>query len=91
MTLAEALAQVELVTGKMYQTRVNDKWVQVRVFDASQLPAAAGVNIEEAMMDAWFDTPQTAPVRLIKAMPLHQVYPKPIVITEDDLAPGDLP
>jgi hypothetical protein len=92
MTLAEALAQVELETGKTYQTRLNDKLIQVRVIDASKLPAAGSLATDNAMLDRWFDTPQLAPVRVLsEAEFIRYMYPKPIEITEDDLTPGDLP
>ncbi len=92
MTLAEALAQVDLELGKTYETRLEDKLIQVRVIDASQQPLSESLVTDEAMLDRWFDTPPVATVRVVDhAEFIETMYPKPIEITEDDLAPGDLP
>jgi hypothetical protein len=91
MTLAEALAQVKLEPGKTYQTRLDDKLIQVRVIDVSELPAAENLSADSPMLDRWFDTPQLAPVRILnEAEFIRSMYPKPIEIADDDLAPGDL-
>jgi len=91
MTLAEALAQVELEPGKTYETRLDDKLIQVRVIDVSKQPAAESLATDNAMLDRWFEMPQLAPVRVLSEPEfIRYMYPKPVEITEDDLMPGDL-
>ena len=51
MTLAEALAQVDLEPGRTYSCLVNGKRVTVRVVPASALEPAARYDESDVMLD----------------------------------------
>ena len=66
MTLADALANVELEEGVTYGCLVNGKQVTVRVAPASSIAPSARYDESDVMLDAWCDLPsqgKRVPVR----------------------------
>jgi hypothetical protein len=57
MTLAEALAQVNLETGRTYDCVVNGKHVTVRVVPAGTLGPSARYDESDVMLDPWCELP----------------------------------
>jgi hypothetical protein len=57
MTLAEALAQVELEEGRSYDCIVNGKRVTVRVAPRSAIAPSARYDESDAMLDPWCELP----------------------------------
>jgi hypothetical protein len=57
MTLAEALANVELEPGRTYECRVQGKRVVVQVSPGSLTEPAARFDESDVMLDAWCDLP----------------------------------
>jgi hypothetical protein len=57
MTLAEALANVELEAGKTYDCLVNGKHVTVHVTPASRISPAARYDESDVMLDPWCELP----------------------------------
>jgi len=58
MTLAEALAQVELEEGRSYDCIVNGKRVTVRVAPKSFIAPSARYDESDVMLDPWIELPQ---------------------------------
>jgi hypothetical protein len=70
MTLAEALAQVQLEPGQTYACSVNGKQVTVRVAPKDAPLAVSRYNESDVMLDAWCDLPsQGTPTRVLKVTP----------------------
>jgi hypothetical protein len=90
MSLAEALQNVELESGRTYQVEVGDKIVQVKVVSKAQLPLAMAVEGDEAPFTTSPDLSPTAPTTILRATRTISGYDRPFVITEDDLKAGDL-
>ena len=57
MTLAEALSQVELETGRTYDCVVNGKRVIVRVAPPSAIAPSARYEESDVMLDPWCELP----------------------------------
>jgi hypothetical protein len=57
MTLAEALANVELEAGKTYDCLVNGNHVTVHVTPASRISPAARYDESDVMLDPWCELP----------------------------------
>jgi hypothetical protein len=57
MTLAEALANVELEAGKKYHCVVKGKPVTIEVAPASQIAPSAAYDESDVMLDAWCGLP----------------------------------
>ena len=57
MTLAEALAQVELEAGRTYDCMVKGQRVVVRVGEPSAVLPAARYDESDVMLDPWTEFP----------------------------------
>ncbi len=57
MTLAEALAQVDLELGRTYDCVVNGKRVTVRVAPPSSVAPSACYDESDVMLDSWCELP----------------------------------
>lgn len=88
MTLDQALANVQLETGRTYEVRVRDQVIQVRVLDGKS-PALLELSGDATMYSAPFEWPLFRGT-LIRPKYSELSPPSPIVITEDALTPGDL-
>jgi hypothetical protein len=64
MTLAEALAQVDLEPGRTYDCVVKGQRVTVRVVPAGTIGPAARYDESDVMLDAWCDL--QSPGKLIR-------------------------
>src|SRR5690348_4847448 len=59
-SLAEALNDVELETGRTYRCRVKEFWVELRVLDPATEPEAPMILESEVPMDPWTELPEPA-------------------------------
>jgi hypothetical protein len=67
MTLAEALAQVDLEAGRTYDCVVNGKRVTVRVVPVGTLGPSARYDESDVMLDPWCELPsQGKPIPNVK-------------------------
>jgi hypothetical protein len=57
MTLAEALAQVDLEAGRTYDCVVNDKRITVCVVPAGTIGPSARYDESDVMLDPWCELP----------------------------------
>jgi len=90
MTLAEALQNVELESGRTYQVWVRDKLIQVRVVTSDRMPLARPIEGDEMIVESSLDIPGPVPTNILRVSRAPLGYDGPIVITEDDLKAGDL-
>ena len=83
ISLADALQQVDLEVGHVYQCQVGPLSVQVRVEarDANFLPAP--FNPDDVMLDPWTELPGPGPGKAIKVTPGGPFWPDPPVIPGD--------
>jgi len=58
MTLAEALAHVDLEAGQTYACTVNGKQVTVRVAPSNSIAPSARYDESDVMLDPWCELPQ---------------------------------
>jgi len=73
--LVDALQNVDLELGKTHKVQVGDIWVVMLVLSSDEYQSASD----------WFFGKVMPPGSIYKSL-----YPRPIVITEDDLTPGYL-
>jgi len=65
LTLAEALGQVDLETGRVYRCRVKGQWVELRVLGPVVEPPLAKFDESDVMLDPWVEFPPPAAVARI--------------------------
>lgn len=73
--LADALKNVDLEEGKTYKAEIDNKWVVVRVLSSDEYHSAEDWFLGKVVSQDAF---------------LKMLYPTQIVITPDDLTPGNL-
>jgi hypothetical protein len=56
-TLAEALDNIELESGRTYRCRTKKFWVELRVLGPVVEPEAEGIPESEIRLDAWTELP----------------------------------
>lgn len=81
MTLAEALANVELETGRTYRVQVNDRFIELKVLNP------ADITENDVMLDGWTALPAPPMVTRIMAKKIDMLLPTPLTIIPDDLKP----
>lgn len=82
MTIAEALANVDLETGRTYRVRVNNRLVELKV-----LPDVAGISEDDLMLDPWTVLPSPLVVRRVQTKKISPPLPVPQIISPADLKP----
>jgi hypothetical protein len=83
--LAEALAQVDLETGKTYRCEVKGKLIVMQVVDkAAMLEGVARFDESDVMLDPWVEFPTPTGGILLQAEPGPPDLPDPPVIPEDE-------
>lgn len=82
LSLAEALADVDLQPGQTYRVTVNGRTVEVRVLDDEPTPELAA----QVMLQPWVEFPFNA-VGTVTAKQGPPQLPAPFVLDECDLAP----
>ena len=74
-SLAEALHDVELESGRTYRCKVKELWVELRVLGALAEPATTRIPESDVRLDAWVELPA----------------PPGGVVVSPQLGPPDLP
>jgi hypothetical protein len=83
ISLSDALQQVNLEIGHVYECRVGGLFVKVIVGDKYIGPLPAPMVESDVMLDPWTDLPGPSPVRIVKATPAKPLLPDaPIVLDE---------
>jgi hypothetical protein len=83
--LADALSNVNLEAGHIYQCRVGSLLVEVRVEDSSCGALPSPIQPADLMLDPWTDLP-APPVRgIVAAVSASPVLPDPPVIPSDSV------
>lgn len=75
ISLVDALQQVHLEAGRIYQCRVGKLCVQVRVEENSLDLLPAPLEASDVMIDPWTDLPAPHAVAFVDATPLAPVLP----------------
>jgi hypothetical protein len=87
MTLVEALGQVELQEGQIYQCYVKGHWVELRVLKPDDVRSVARFDESDVMLDAWVELPRPTSKLTVRArrgtLPLPDV---PEIPTDEDQA-----
>ena len=81
--LADALQQVNLESGHIYQCRVGSLFVEVRVEAHDFGPLPTPINPSDVMLDPWTDLPSPPPQRTLEALPAVAVLPDAPLIPSD--------
>jgi hypothetical protein len=58
LSLAEALGQVDLESGRVYVCQVKGHWVELRVLGTAEVPTLAAYDESVVMLDPWVEFPQ---------------------------------
>jgi hypothetical protein len=64
-SLAEALNDVELETGRTYRCRVKEFWVELRVLGPATEPPATMIPELDLRLDAWTELPEPSGGRIV--------------------------
>jgi hypothetical protein len=83
MSLADALRQVDLQGGHVYQCQVGRFRVEVRVAEAVSEVLPAPLRASDVMLDAWIDLPTPKSAVVCRAAP-----GPPLIPDIPDLPPG---
>ena len=75
ISLADALRQVELRGGQVYQCQVGRFRVEVRVDEAVPQVLPALLKTSDVMLDAWTDLPAPQSTAVLHATPGPPVLP----------------
>lgn len=83
ISLADALRQVDLRSGQVYQCRVGRFRVEVRVDEIAEPVLPPRLETEDVMLDPWVDlpTPESSVVR--------RAQPGPAVLPDVPALPAD--
>ena len=75
ISLADALNQVDLEAGRVYQCRVGRLRVEVRVEDASLDLLSAPLQTSDVMLDPWTDLPAPQPSAVLSVTTAPPLFP----------------
>ena len=75
ISLAEALRQVDLRPGRVYQCQVGRFRVEVRVDETEPQLVPAPVNDSDIMLDPWTDLPAPRSTAIVQAEPHPPLIP----------------
>jgi hypothetical protein len=84
LSLVEALAQVDLESGRVYSCQVKGHWVELRVLGAAEVPSLAAYDESDVMRDPWVEFPQPKSGILVTATPGSPPLPDVPEIPRDD-------
>jgi len=91
MTLAEALQNVDLESGRTYQLLVRNQLVQVRVVALDKMSLAMPIDDGDiAPENLPFNLPAPTSAKIVRASRSIFGYDRPFEITDNDLTAGDL-
>jgi len=86
ISLIDALRQVDLRGGRVYQCQVGRYRVEVRVEETVSQLLPAPLQSSDVMLDPWTDLPgpdPPVPLQVIQVMPAPPVLPDPPVLPTD--------
>ena len=83
IALADALQQVNLEVGRVYQCHVGSLFVEVRVEARGLGPLPTPMEPSDVMLDPWADLPAPPPQKILDAMPAVPVCPDVPLIPRD--------
>jgi hypothetical protein len=89
MTLAEALAGVELEVGRTYVVQQRNQLIQVRVVPLQEPLPTIVEHTSDEMLHAPCDLPGLVPAAIVRPSSQTIAFGRPFEMTEVDLAPGD--
>ena len=69
IALADALQQVDLEVGRVYQCRVGALFVEVRVEACAFGPLPTPIEPSDVMLDPWTDLPSPPPQEILEVIP----------------------
>ena len=75
ISLADALRQVDLQTGRVYQCQVGGLRVEVRVEETAGHVLPTPLESTDMMLDPWTDLPAPQPIAILQATPGPPVLP----------------
>ena len=82
ISLADALQQVDLEAGRVYQCEVGPMHVVVRVESRNSGPLPAPFNPSDVMLDPWTDLPSPEPISIVTATPAPPMLPDPPIFMD---------
>jgi hypothetical protein len=88
--LNEALAQLNLQPGEVYQTTVNGQEMEVRALqtaDAAEAVDEPSPFADQEMLTLWLDVPPSPAAKTITVQLGEPLLPPPFHLDESDLAP----
>lgn len=83
ISLSDALQQVELEVGRVYQCEVGPLRVEVRVEARGSGPLPAPLQESDIMLDPWTDFPDLPHANTFSATPGDPVWPEVPTIPSD--------
>lgn len=83
ISLSDALQQVELEVGRVYQCEVGPLRVEVRVEARGSGPLPAPLQESDIMLDPWTALPGPGPGKIVKVTPGGPFWPDPPTIPSD--------
>lgn len=75
ISLADALRQVDLQAGQVYQYQIGQFRVEVRVEDTAAQLLPAPLESTDVMLDPWTDLPVPQSTAILQAVPGSPVLP----------------
>ena len=75
ISLADALQQVDLEAGHIYQCEVGPLSVEVRVKARNSGPLPAPFNPDDVILDPWTDLPGPGPGKTVTVTPGGPIWP----------------
>jgi len=84
ISLADALQQVELEVGRLYQCEIGSLSVEVRVEARDARPLPAPFNPSDVMLDPWTDFPAPQPITIVTATPAAPMLPDPPIFMDEN-------
>jgi hypothetical protein len=83
ISLTDALQQVNLEVGRVYQCHVGGLFVEVRVEASGLGLLPTPIEPSDVMLDPWTDLPSPLPQRILEAMPATSLRPDAPLIPSD--------
>ncbi len=85
ISLADALQQVDLEAGRVYECEVGPLSVSVRVEARDAGPLPAPFNPSDVMLDPWTDFPAPQPIAIVTATPAPPMLPDPPIFMDENV------
>jgi hypothetical protein len=83
ISLPDALAQVDLQPGRIYDCQIGRFRVEVRVSETALPVSPAPFDASDVMLDPWTDLPAPKATAIVHAMPGEALLPDPPTLPMD--------